>query len=149
LSSKEPLKLHIKSINMDALKNAVGMGDNGQQSSGNQQSSVNQSTEQKQGGGFLGGLGDKFNSAAGGGRESEKNEDYLDKGTLQCVCDAVLALFSHSRAPNRKGVMPMGRAPFHCEASYIPRHSVDRCDTPSSIVARALQLQCSTISTST
>jgi len=32
------------------------------------------------GGGFLGGLGDKFNSAAGGGRESEKNEDYLDKG---------------------------------------------------------------------
>lgn len=31
------------------------------------------------GGGFLGSLGDKFNSAAGGGRESEKNEDYLDK----------------------------------------------------------------------
>jgi len=37
--------------------------------------------EQKQGGGgFLGGIGDKINSAAGGGRESEKNEDYLDKG---------------------------------------------------------------------
>jgi hypothetical protein len=37
--------------------------------------------EQKQGGGgFLGGLGDKMNSAAGGGKESEKNEDYLDKG---------------------------------------------------------------------
>lgn len=36
--------------------------------------------EQKQGGGFLGGLGDKFNSAAGGGKESEKNEDMLDKG---------------------------------------------------------------------
>ncbi|KAI9877499.1 MAG: hypothetical protein M1830_003760 [Pleopsidium flavum] len=66
---------------MDALKNAVGMGGNGQQNSGNQQgSAVNQSTEQKQGGGFLGGIGDKFNSAAGGGRESEKNEDYLDKG---------------------------------------------------------------------
>ncbi|KAK5076021.1 hypothetical protein LTR64_008535 [Lithohypha guttulata] len=32
------------------------------------------------GGGFFGGLGDKFNSAAGGGRESEKNEDMLDKG---------------------------------------------------------------------
>ena len=31
-------------------------------------------------GGFCGGLGDKFNSAAGGGRESEKNEDMLDKG---------------------------------------------------------------------
>ncbi|KAI9749004.1 MAG: peptide-N4-(N-acetyl-beta- glucosaminyl)asparagine amidase, partial [Chaenotheca gracillima] len=37
--------------------------------------------EQKQGGGgFLGGIGDKINSAAGGGKESEKNEDYVDKG---------------------------------------------------------------------
>lgn len=27
-------------------------------------------------------IGDKFNSAAGGGKESEKNEDMLDKGTL-------------------------------------------------------------------
>ena len=35
---------------------------------------------QKKEGGFLGGLGDKLNSAAGGGRESEKNEDMLDKG---------------------------------------------------------------------
>jgi hypothetical protein len=32
-------------------------------------------------GGFLGGLGDKLNSAAGGGKESEKNEDMLDKGS--------------------------------------------------------------------
>ncbi|KAF2263635.1 hypothetical protein CC78DRAFT_533895 [Lojkania enalia] len=39
------------------------------------------SSEQKQeGGGFFGGLGDKINSAAGGGKESEKNEDMLDKG---------------------------------------------------------------------
>jgi hypothetical protein len=36
--------------------------------------------KQEGSGGFLGGLGDKFNSAAGGGRESEKNEDYVDKG---------------------------------------------------------------------
>ncbi|KAF2405475.1 hypothetical protein EJ06DRAFT_525990 [Trichodelitschia bisporula] len=36
--------------------------------------------EKSSGGGFLGGLGDKVNSAAGGGRESEKSEDYLDKG---------------------------------------------------------------------
>lgn len=43
-----------------------------QGSSGQQQSSGS--------GGFLGGIGDKLNSAAGGGRESEKNEDYLDKG---------------------------------------------------------------------
>lgn len=33
------------------------------------------------GGGLLGGIGDKFNNAAGGGRESEKNEDMLDKGS--------------------------------------------------------------------
>ena len=36
--------------------------------------------EEKKEGGFMGGLTDKFNSAAGGGKESEKNEDYLDKG---------------------------------------------------------------------
>lgn len=49
----------------------------------NQGQSSSQQGEQKQGGssgGFLGGFGDKLNSAAGGGRESEKNEDYLDKG---------------------------------------------------------------------
>lgn len=38
------------------------------------------SSEQKSSGGFLGGIGDKINAAAGGGPESEKNEDYLDKG---------------------------------------------------------------------
>lgn len=32
------------------------------------------------GGGFM----DKINSVAGGGRESEKNEDMLDKGLSQC-----------------------------------------------------------------
>lgn len=47
--------------------------------SGEQQ--TNAPTEQKQSGGFLGGIGDKLNSAAGGGKESEKNEDYLDKGS--------------------------------------------------------------------
>jgi len=34
------------------------------------------------GGNFLGGLGNKLNAAAGGGPESEKNEDMLDKGGL-------------------------------------------------------------------
>ena len=39
------------------------------------------SSEQKQeSGGFLGGLGNKMNEAAGGGKASEKNEDMLDKG---------------------------------------------------------------------
>ncbi|KAF2221108.1 hypothetical protein BDZ85DRAFT_266301 [Elsinoe ampelina] len=62
---------------MDFVKNLAG-GSNNQE--GQQQQSTG-STEQKQeGGGFLGGIGDKLNSAAGGGRESEKNEDYLDKG---------------------------------------------------------------------
>lgn len=42
-------------------------------------------TEQKSEGSFFGGLADKFNNAAGGGRESEKNEDYLDKGTSR-IC---------------------------------------------------------------
>ncbi|PGH23540.1 hypothetical protein AJ80_02320 [Polytolypa hystricis UAMH7299] len=32
------------------------------------------------GGGFLSGLGDKLNSAVGGGKEAEKKEDMLDKG---------------------------------------------------------------------
>ena len=61
---------------MDFLKNAVGSGNEGQ--SGETQQG--QGSEQSSGGGFLGGLGDKFNSAAGGGKESEKNEDFLDKG---------------------------------------------------------------------
>ncbi|RMZ80643.1 hypothetical protein DV738_g2638, partial [Chaetothyriales sp. CBS 135597] len=39
-----------------------------------------QSGNQGGGGNFLSGLGDKLNSAAGGGKESEKNEDLLDKG---------------------------------------------------------------------
>lgn len=62
---------------MDFVKNLAG-GSNNEQGQQQQQSS---SGEQKQGGGgFLGGIGDKINTAAGGGRESEKNEDYLDKG---------------------------------------------------------------------
>lgn len=49
---------------------------------GNQSQQQTTQNQQQQGssGGFFGGLGDKFNSAAGGGRESEKNEDMLDKG---------------------------------------------------------------------
>jgi len=63
---------------MDAFKNAFGGGE--QNRDEQKQSGHNQ--EQREGGhgGFLGGLGDKLNAAAGGGKESEKNEDYLDKG---------------------------------------------------------------------
>jgi hypothetical protein len=48
--------------------------------------SVNEqvANDKSSGGGFLSGIGDKLNSAAGGGRESEKNEDYLDKG-MSCL----------------------------------------------------------------
>jgi len=61
---------------MDQFRNFTGGSTNEPQA---------QDLEQKQtgssnGGGFFGGLGDKLNSAAGGGRESEKNEDMLDKG---------------------------------------------------------------------
>ena len=66
---------------MDSLKSFVGGGD--KPTEGTQQG---QPTEKAQsgGGGFLGGISDKINSAAGGGPESEKREDPLDKG----VCDA-------------------------------------------------------------
>lgn len=47
---------------------------------GDQQNTEQKPVEEKKEGGFLGSIGDKFNSAAGGGKESEKNEDYLDKG---------------------------------------------------------------------
>ncbi|TVY59636.1 hypothetical protein LSUE1_G007456 [Lachnellula suecica] len=62
-----------------------GSNSNSNESNQNQQQNPSQdsnqdSNEQKQSGGLFGGLGDKLNSAAGGGRESEKNEDGLDKG---------------------------------------------------------------------
>lgn len=60
-------------------------GENKPQAEGQQQAvAENAQTTQSSGssGGFLGGLTDKFNNAAGGGRESEKNEDYLDKGKV-------------------------------------------------------------------
>lgn len=55
---------------MDALKNAVGMG-------GGENKQEGQTGEQSSGGG---GFMDKVNSMAGGGKESEAKEDYLDKG---------------------------------------------------------------------
>jgi len=49
----------------------------------NHQSSSHQDSNQNQqhgSGGFMSGLGEKLHGAVGGGRESEKNEDMLDKG---------------------------------------------------------------------
>ena len=67
------------SLNMDFVNKLAG-GNNNNQQTNEQAAQGSSSGEQKSGGGFLGGIGDKLNSAAGGGRESEKNEDYLDKG---------------------------------------------------------------------
>ncbi|OAL24949.1 hypothetical protein AYO20_10552 [Fonsecaea nubica] len=67
---------------MDQLKGALssftgGNNEQQQKEGGSQQKASGSGTGS---GNFLGGLGDKLNSAAGGGKESEKNEDYLDKG---------------------------------------------------------------------
>ncbi|KAL8752408.1 MAG: hypothetical protein Q9184_005743, partial [Pyrenodesmia sp. 2 TL-2023] len=61
---------------MDALKNAVGMG-GGENKAEGQTGQAGEQTQQSSGGG---GFMDKINSMAGGGKESEAKEDYLDKG---------------------------------------------------------------------
>ncbi|KAJ4333380.1 hypothetical protein N0V87_007671 [Didymella glomerata] len=68
---------------MDFVNKMTGGGNSqsqGQTSNEQLQSTGSSGSQQQSSGGFLGGIGDKLNSAAGGGRESEKNEDYLDKG---------------------------------------------------------------------
>lgn len=65
---------------MDFVKNLAGGNNN---ANTNQEGAPHpEGSNQQGGGGFFGGLGDKMNSAAGGGKESEKNEDYLDKGEV-------------------------------------------------------------------
>lgn len=73
----------IKNFSGDNKAEAQGQGQ-GQQQGQQQGGGENAQNTQTSGssGGFLGGLTDKFNSAAGGGKESEKNEDYLDKGMV-------------------------------------------------------------------
>ncbi|CAK1368372.1 uncharacterized protein RHO25_012459 [Cercospora beticola] len=76
---------------MDFLKNAAGSLGGGNNNNNNNQQQGQQgqqggNPEQQQqgsssgGGGFLDGIMNKAHGAAGGGPESEKNEDYLDKG---------------------------------------------------------------------
>ncbi|KAH7401813.1 hypothetical protein DE146DRAFT_754422 [Phaeosphaeria sp. MPI-PUGE-AT-0046c] len=65
---------------MDFVNKFTGGDNNNNQQAGQQPAQGSSTGEQKSSGGFLGGIGDKLNSAAGGGRESEKNEDMLDKG---------------------------------------------------------------------
>ncbi|KAF2033774.1 hypothetical protein EK21DRAFT_57728 [Setomelanomma holmii] len=67
-------------VNKLAGGNNNNNNNNQQTSEQNVQGSSSGEQQSSGGGGFLGGIGDKLNSAAGGGKESEKNEDYLDKG---------------------------------------------------------------------
>ena len=69
---------------MDFVKSSIGGGD-AQGEKSNQQGQSGQQEQQSSGGagGFLGGVGDKLNSIAGGGNGSEKNEGYLDRGDLK------------------------------------------------------------------
>jgi len=62
---------------MDFVKNLTGGGNNNNNNENQPQAT---GSEQKSEGGFLGGIGDKLNNAAGGGAEGEKKEDGLDKG---------------------------------------------------------------------
>ena len=79
---------------MDFVKNLTS--DNNQQGEGQQQSreqgpKSNQQQNSGNSGGFFGSIGDKLNSAAGGGKDSEKNEDMLDKSTFTPI---LLQIFS-------------------------------------------------------
>lgn len=69
---------------MDYLKSMAGGSGNKQsdQPAPTSSTSTTGQTQDSGSGGFLGGIGNKLNSAAGGGRESEKNEDMVDKGEL-------------------------------------------------------------------
>merc|ERR1712230_355762 len=69
-----------RSIQVRWQRAARKQGDAPGTGSAQEHASQQSSSGSSGGGGFLGGLGDKLNSAAGGGKESEKNEDYLDKG---------------------------------------------------------------------
>jgi hypothetical protein len=55
---------------MDFVKNAMGGGNNNSNAGENQQPSG--SEQQKSDGGFLGGIGNKLNNAAGGWREERR-----------------------------------------------------------------------------
>ncbi|RKU47484.1 hypothetical protein DL546_001322 [Coniochaeta pulveracea] len=61
---------------MDYINKAIGGGNSQNAEGTNQNVQTGQQTSSSSGGGFM----DKLQGMAGGGRESEKNEDYVDKG---------------------------------------------------------------------
>lgn len=74
--------------------------------SGNSQGHHNEQSSstdhKKESGGFLSSISDKLTHAAGGGRESEKNEDMLDKGTLSTVfCNLFIVIFNFTFFPEQ------------------------------------------------
>jgi hypothetical protein len=61
---------------MDFINKAMGGGNNQTTEGTTQNVQTGQQTSSSSGGGFM----DKLHGMAGGGPESEKNEDYVDKG---------------------------------------------------------------------
>jgi hypothetical protein len=82
---------------MDFVKSFTSEENQQQGQNQNQQGQQEHRSNQQGGGGFLGGLSDKLNSTAGGGKESEKNEDMLDKGCISAV-------HSYSLVDNYSGI---------------------------------------------
>lgn len=71
---------------MDTIKNAIGLGDN---------QNNEESSSKKEEGNFFTRIGDKINAMAGGGPESEKKEDLLDKSELPCLYYLLIPLLRH------------------------------------------------------
>ena len=107
---------------MDFVKNAMGGGNNNNNNNNNENVGQNQqssgSEQQKSDGGFLGGIGDKLNSAAGGGEAGEKKEDYLDKGMQSYLDWQVLQSLT---LPRRRRLRP-GELPRSRQAGQRERH---------------------------
>ncbi|KAH8590911.1 hypothetical protein B0O99DRAFT_284541 [Bisporella sp. PMI_857] len=64
---------------MDYINKFTG-GDKQGENPERQDGEASTTSGEKKEGGFFSAIGDKLNAAAGGGKESEKNEDMLDKG---------------------------------------------------------------------
>lgn len=88
---------------MDSFKNAVGLGEG--QGNGN-----SEDNQQKSSGGGFGGIGDKLNEAAGGGKAGEAKEDYLDKGRRVVTPAAVLKLTSCAKVSMQLSNMDLEKA---------------------------------------
>ena len=83
---------------MDTLKNMMGNGGENKPVEGQAQGQTGE--QASSGGGFM----DKINTMAGGGKESEAKEDYLDKGMN--LCSSKLQSISNSCDPLRYRHVP-------------------------------------------